>query len=164
MSKWWFVKISLSRHHTLMVANCVFNNKIYYVPILWEIINPKGHPNHITGWKSTAILLNGWILPISGASSGRVCACRLRSRLVFICTPWISFPTCWIFKNQIHEQTFSLKDKWCHFLTVSSTISRHDTITKTIRYSMQNSILPRTLVWKHNGWWLLTWIQMHSSK
>ena len=29
-----------------------------------------------------AILLNVWILPTGGASSGRVCACSLRSRLV----------------------------------------------------------------------------------
>ena len=29
-----------------------------------------------------AILLKGWILPIGGTSSGRVCACSLRSRLV----------------------------------------------------------------------------------
>ena len=30
-----------------------------------------------------SIFLNGWILPIGGASSGRVCSCSLRSRLVF---------------------------------------------------------------------------------
>ena len=29
------------------------------------------------------ILLKGWILPFGGASLGRVCACSLRSRLVF---------------------------------------------------------------------------------
>ena len=29
----------------------------------------KGHPNCITGSKVTAILLNGWILPIGEASS-----------------------------------------------------------------------------------------------
>ena len=34
------------------------------------------------GSKVTAFLLNWWILPIGGASSGRVCACSLRSRLV----------------------------------------------------------------------------------
>ena len=28
------------------------------------------------------IFLNGWILPIGGVASGRVCACSLRSRLV----------------------------------------------------------------------------------
>ena len=34
-----------------------------------EILNPEGHPNCFTGSKVTAILLNGWILPISGASA-----------------------------------------------------------------------------------------------
>ena len=47
------------------------------------ILNPEGHLNRITGSKVKVILLNWWILPIGGASSGRVCACSLRSRLVF---------------------------------------------------------------------------------
>ena len=47
-----------------------------------HFLNPKGHPNIITGSKVTSILLNGWILPIGGASSGRVCSCSLRSRVV----------------------------------------------------------------------------------
>ena len=51
---------------------------------IWEILNPEGHPNRITGSKVTAILLNGWIFPIGGASSGRVCSCSLRSRLVLL--------------------------------------------------------------------------------
>ena len=42
------------------------------LPFLKEILNPKGHQNRITGSKVTAIWLNGWILPIGGASSGRV--------------------------------------------------------------------------------------------
>jgi hypothetical protein len=46
-----------------MVADGAFNHKIDY----W-------HPNRMTGSKVTAILLNGWILLIGGASSGRVCA------------------------------------------------------------------------------------------
>ena len=41
-----------------------------YVTIFREILNP----NFITGSKVTAILLNGLIFPIGGASSGRVCA------------------------------------------------------------------------------------------
>ena len=32
-------------------------------------LNPEGHQNRITGSKVTAILLKGWILPISGASA-----------------------------------------------------------------------------------------------
>ena len=34
-----------------------------------EILNTEGHPYRFTGSKGTAILLNGWILPISGASA-----------------------------------------------------------------------------------------------
>ena len=37
-----------------------------------EILNPERHPNRITGSKVPAILLNGWILPINGDSSGLV--------------------------------------------------------------------------------------------
>ena len=44
--------------------------------------NPEGHHNPFSGSKGTAILLKRWILPIGGASSGRVCACSLRSMLV----------------------------------------------------------------------------------
>ena len=33
-------------------------------------LNPKGHPNPISGSKVTAILLKGRILPIGGASAG----------------------------------------------------------------------------------------------
>ena len=40
-----------------------------YVTIFKEILNLKGHPNHITGSKVTSILLNGWILPIGGVSA-----------------------------------------------------------------------------------------------
>ena len=36
---------------------------------LQQILNPEGHPNRITGPKVRAILLNGWILPIRGASA-----------------------------------------------------------------------------------------------
>ena len=34
-----------------------------------EILNLVGHLNRITGSRVTAILLNGWILPIGGASA-----------------------------------------------------------------------------------------------
>ena len=44
-----FVKISLGRHHVLMVANGAFSHKIDYVTILKEILDPKGHPNRING-------------------------------------------------------------------------------------------------------------------
>ena len=74
------MKISLRRRHALTVADGSFSHKINYV--FKEIPNPKGHPNRITGSKVMANLLNWWILPIGGASLGRVCACSLCSRLV----------------------------------------------------------------------------------
>ena len=35
--------------------------------------------------RETAILMNGWILPIGKIALGRVCTCNRRSRLVFYC-------------------------------------------------------------------------------
>ena len=35
----------------------------------WEILNLEGHPNCNTGSRVMAILLNGWILPVGGASA-----------------------------------------------------------------------------------------------
>ena len=49
-----------------------------------NFLNPEGHQNPISDSRVTAILLKRWILPIGGASLGRVCACSLRSRLVYI--------------------------------------------------------------------------------
>ena len=63
------MKISLRRRHARAVADGAFSNKIDYVTIFKEILNPEGHPNRITSSKVTTILLNGWILPIGGASS-----------------------------------------------------------------------------------------------
>ena len=57
-----------------------------------EILNLEGHQNRCIGSKVTAILLNGWILPNGGASLGRVCACSLRSRLVYNVPAWIISP------------------------------------------------------------------------
>ena len=54
-----------------------------YVTIAKEILNLEGHSNCITGSKVMVILLNGWILPIGGVASERVCACNLLSRLVY---------------------------------------------------------------------------------
>ena len=63
------MKISLRRRHALMVEDGAFIREIDYVTFLEEILNHKGHPNGITGSRFTAILLNGWILPIGGASA-----------------------------------------------------------------------------------------------
>ena len=75
------MKISLRRRHALTIADGDFSHKIDYVTTFKEILNPEGHPNCIIGSKVTAILLNGLILPIGGASAGRVSVCSLR-RLV----------------------------------------------------------------------------------
>ena len=40
------------------------------------VLNPEGHPNHMTDSKVTAILVNKWILPVGGVVSGRVCVHR----------------------------------------------------------------------------------------
>ena len=57
-----------------MVEDVAFSHKIDYVTNLQEILNPEGQQNRTTGSKVTAILLNGWILPVGGVASGKVCA------------------------------------------------------------------------------------------
>ena len=52
-----------------MVEDGAFSHKIDYITIFQKNLNLEGHPNCITGSKVTAILLNGWILPIGGASA-----------------------------------------------------------------------------------------------
>ena len=54
------MKISLWRRLALMVEDGAFS---------FQILNLEWHPNRITGSKFTAICLNGWILPIGGASA-----------------------------------------------------------------------------------------------
>ena len=49
---------------TPVVADVAFSHKIDYVTNFWEIRNPEGHPNRITGSKVTAILLNGGFCPL----------------------------------------------------------------------------------------------------
>ena len=66
-----------------MVGDGASSHKIDYVSKFGEILNLEGHQNRITGLRVRAILLNDWTLPIGEAASGRVCACSLRSRLVF---------------------------------------------------------------------------------
>ena len=50
-----------------------------------ETLNLEGHQNCITGSRVTAILLNGWILPIGGALSVEGLRSTGLPRLVFIC-------------------------------------------------------------------------------
>ena len=52
--------------------------------ICWRIKILNNIKKYKVGSKVTAILPSGWILPIGGVSSGRVWACSLRSRLVYI--------------------------------------------------------------------------------
>ena len=59
------MKISLRHRHALMVED----GALSHVTIFKDILNLEGHPNCITGSRVTAILLNGLILPIDGASS-----------------------------------------------------------------------------------------------
>ena len=69
-----FVKISLRRRHALVVKDGAFSHKIDYFSNFLEVLNLEGHQNRITGSKVMAISLNGWIFPIGGVASGRVCA------------------------------------------------------------------------------------------
>ena len=78
------VIIYLRRRHTLMVEDGAFNQIINYIPVVQENLNFKGHLNRFIGSKVTEILVNGGILPSGGVASRRVCACSLRSRLVFV--------------------------------------------------------------------------------
>ena len=52
-----------------MVEDGAFSHKMNYIAIFWEILNLKGHQYRITVSRVTTILLNGWILPIGGASA-----------------------------------------------------------------------------------------------
>ena len=63
------MKISLRRRHAQTVKNGASSHKTNYIDIFSEILNPEGHQNRSIGSKVTAILLNGLILPIGGASA-----------------------------------------------------------------------------------------------
>ena len=66
-----------------MVRDITSSYKIDYGIVIKNFLNLEGHQNPVSGSKVMTLLLKGWILPIGGASSGRVCACSLHSRLVF---------------------------------------------------------------------------------
>ena len=51
-----------------MVEDSAFSHKIDCVNFNKEILNLEGHLIYITGVRVTVILLNGWILPVGGAS------------------------------------------------------------------------------------------------
>ena len=52
-----------------MVEDSAFIHKIDFVIFLLFFFSLKWHPNHISGSRVAAILLNGWILPIGGATA-----------------------------------------------------------------------------------------------
>ena len=51
-----------------MGEDSAVSHKIDYVKKFKEILNLERYPNCSTGSKFTVILLNGWVLPIDGAS------------------------------------------------------------------------------------------------
>ena len=113
------MKISLRRRHALTVADGAFSHKIDYVTVLLKILNPEEHLNRVTGSKVTEILLNGWILPICGASSGRDCACSLRSRLVLgeSKSQWIYCEICDYKCNKINTIKKHMRTKHSHCIS-----------------------------------------------
>ena len=78
-----FPPTALWRRPAQTVRDTSSSCKIDYVIVITNFLNPKRHQNLISGSKVTAILLKGWIWPVGGVASGRVCACSLRSRLVY---------------------------------------------------------------------------------
>ena len=78
-----FPLTALRHRHAQTVIDSSLSYKIDYVIVIKSFLNSEGHQNCIVGSKVTVILLNGLILPIGGVALRRVCACSLRSRLVF---------------------------------------------------------------------------------
>ena len=67
-----FPLVDLRRRHAKTVRDSSPSYKIDYVIVMKTFLNPEGHQNRISGWKVTAILLEG-ILLIGEASAVRVC-------------------------------------------------------------------------------------------
>ena len=63
------MKTSLRRRNAQLVGIGAFSHKIDWVSNYFKILNLEENPSRITGSEVTAILLNGWILPIYGASA-----------------------------------------------------------------------------------------------
>ena len=77
-----------------MVEDGAFSHKIDYVTgdskYVKEILNLEGHPNRITGSKVMAILLNGWILPLVGASEVKSLCLQPAQQACFINRPGVA--------------------------------------------------------------------------
>ena len=78
-----FPPTAVRRRHAQTVRDTTSSYKIDYVIMIKTFLNPEGHQIPFSGSKVKAILLKGWIWPIGGVASGSVCACSLRSRLVY---------------------------------------------------------------------------------
>ena len=104
-----------------MGKNGASSLKTNYIDILSDILNPEGHQNHCIGSKVTVILMNGWILPTGGASSGRVCACSLCSRLVFKALALLfcvkaPLGRCWRWRRGgILKKCLKASLQWCYY-------------------------------------------------
>ena len=85
-----FPPTTLWRRHAQTVRDRSFSYKIDYVIGIKNILYPEAHQNPIRGSKVTAILLKGRIFSFCGVASGRVCAYRLRSWLVFFNRPGVA--------------------------------------------------------------------------
>ena len=67
-----------------MAPPCPNGYKIDYVIVIKNFLNPEGHQNLFNGSKVTAILMNGQILPIGGASAVEDLRSTGLPRLVYI--------------------------------------------------------------------------------
>ena len=74
--------LDLRRDQVQTVWDGASSKQIEYVAQVWGILNFKGYTNLTIGSTLTAFFLDGWILPICGVASERVCACSLCRRLV----------------------------------------------------------------------------------
>ena len=77
------VPAALRRRHAQTVKDSTSSYKMNYVIEIKNFQNSEGHQNIVSCVKVTAILLKGWILSIDEVALGRICACNLRSRLIY---------------------------------------------------------------------------------
>ena len=87
-----FPPTALQCRHAQTVRDSSSSYEIDYVIVINKFLNIEGHQNLIIGSKVTAIILKGWILPISWASAVEGLRSTLLPRLVF-CMDYDSWPT-----------------------------------------------------------------------
>ena len=64
-----FPPTALRRRHSQTIRDSSSSYKIDFVIVIKTFLNPEGYQNCISGFKVTAILLKGWILPIGESSA-----------------------------------------------------------------------------------------------